>query len=298
MRQNFPGFLYAKSLRHNESLEQGYRTWFLNSAIKPYDSRIESLRTSFHWRTDSFQRHSPVVVMEPVGGSALIVRFIDAGKDTFGRPQTLRMEAFLVPAEQAAEFWDGSFFAEPDADRAEFQVETDPQSIGFPGLREKRIVNGNSADFFFEGRTNHPEDRFQPTSEPMKEATSQKTDSSAKQVPRPSRQPKMKKLFFIVLFAFLASFAINVLQFDGAIAERKALQNRIAQREQQLNDLRTQLDGLEADKITIAAFRNQSRAFTDALKDLERVLARLNGIRTAMDTSTNVTSAFETEEEK
>ena len=299
MQRSFPGFLYAKSLFPGDAPDEGYRTWFLNPALKPHEGRINSLRDSFRWRTDSSRKHPPVMVVEPVAGTGdvLVIRFSDAGKDSFGRPQTLRMEAFLVPAEQAAAFWDGSFSADPDADHAEFQVETDSHGIGFPGLREKRIVNGNAADFSLGGRPNPHGGGFQPASVPMKEATPPKTDSFAKPTPRPSGQQKMKKPFFIALFALFASLAVNVWQFDDAAAERKALQNRIAQAEQQLADFRTQLDGLEADKNTLVAFRAQSQAFADALKDLERVLARLDGIRTTLDSSANVTSALETEEE-
>ena len=121
MKQTFPGFLYAKSLHFGDAPQEGYRTWFSHSTLAPHLRRMESLRDSFCWRTDSNRRHPPVIVVEPIpdGNNVLVIRFSDTGKDSFGRSQTLRMEALLVPADAAARFWNGTFVAEPDADRAE-----------------------------------------------------------------------------------------------------------------------------------------------------------------------------------
>ena len=285
MQQSFPGFLYAKSLHSDDPLGQGYRTWFLNPSLKPYESRIESLRNSFRWRTNSSLRYSPVIVIEPVGEgrSVLIVRFVDAGKDTFGRSQTLRMEVLLAPAEHAAAFWDGTFTAKPDVASAEFNVDARPSASDFPGLGNERLVNGDAANFSLAGYAKQPLPR--PSQAP--EAT--RKGPKVQSVPSPpppqpgSAHSKMRKPFFIVLLALFASIAVNVWLWDKSANERDTLQDRLSQTERQLKDLQDQMAGVEAERTALATFKSQSNAFADALKDLQRVAARLEGIRTAIE---------------
>lgn len=299
MWQNYPGFLYAKSLSSGEPLGQGYRTWFFNPALKPYGEHIESLRDSFRWRTDSSKRHSPVVVLEPVGegNSVLVIRFNDAGKDTFGRPQTLRMEAFLVPAGNAAGFWDGSFSAKPDAASAEFQVKTESKGNGFPGLNGKRLVNGNSADFSLEGRIKPRENIPITTSDQAPDCTSVTQEQPSNPPSSCSGQSKVKKPFFIVLLALLVSIATNVWPFDSAATERKELQSRLSQAEKQLENIHIQMQGFEKERAALATFKRQSNAFAEALEDLQRITDRLDCIRKDMSSSANTTSGFEFMEE-
>ncbi len=297
MQKSFPGFLYAKSLYTGDTPEVGYKTWFLNPALKPHEVWLTSLRDSFRWRTDSSRKHPPIVVVEPVTETddVLVVRFSDAGKDSFGRPQTLRMEALLVPATLAAAFWDGTFSAKPDAAIAEFVVDAGPAASCFPGLAGGRLVNGDSANFSLAGYANQPLPR--PTSAATRKTPEVQPDSLPPSTSSGSAHSTMRKPFFIVLMAFLASIALNVWLWDKSADERDALQDRLSQTVRQLNDIRAQMEGIEAERTALATFKIQSEAFAEALKELQSVVARLEGIRTAMDSSANITSAPETEEE-
>ena len=124
MSERFPGYLYAKSARIVEPAGSSYKEWFSHPALKSFEKRIEAFRNGFQWVSDSLKRHGPVVVAEAAGDGihALVVRFIDAGKDAYGRSQTLRMEVFLVPTDTAFDFIDGSFSAVSHRNIHHFQI--------------------------------------------------------------------------------------------------------------------------------------------------------------------------------
>lgn len=282
MKRTFPGYLYAMSLRPGEPPGKGYQEWFSHPDLSPIRELVESLRSSFRWPTDSTRKHPPVVVLEPLPGgeSVLVVRFLDAGKDSFGRPQTLRMEAMLVPAKLAASFWDGSFSADPDPDRAEFRVAAPDAPSEFPGLKGKRLVHGDPETFFLAG-TSSPH-RNVPVPDPAR-LDSAPPDSFPP--PTPSDRDPMKIPFFAALLALLVSLAANVWILQSSADERETLQNRLSQTERQLEDLRIQMDGLENERAALFSFRGQSEAFAEAIDELQRIVARLNGIRTAVETT-------------
>ena len=281
MKQSFPGFLYAKSLRSGDKPEEGYRTWFSHSSIAPHLGLVESLRDSFQWRVDSSRRHAPVVVVEPVadGGNVLVVRFLDAGKDSFGRPQTLRMEALLVPVAIAPALWDGTFDAVPNVDRAEFLVDVGAPCPGFPGLCGKRLVNGNS-DSFALGNNAVPRPRRQEDN-PMPKSASNPVPCG--ETSKPPDRSSLTKWFFIALIAFLVSLLINVCLYRYYAGETETLRSRLSKSEREREELCSRLEGLENEQAALDAFRNQSKAFAEAMEDLKRVTARLDGIRTAVD---------------
>jgi hypothetical protein len=285
MQRSFPGFLYAKSLFPGDALEEGYRTWFLNPALKPHEGRIASLRDTFRWRTDSSRKHPPVMVVEPVAGTGdvLVIRFSDAGKDSFGRSQTLRMEALLAPAEHAAAFWDGTFAAKPDATSAEFNVDARPSASDFPGLGDERLINGDAANFSLAGYAKQPLPRPSPAPEAIRKGPEVQSVPSPPPPQPPPAHSKMRKPFFIVLLALFASIAVNVWLWDKSANERDTLQDRLSQTERQLKDLQDQMAGVEAERSALATFKSQSDAFAEALKDLQSVAARLEGIRTSME---------------
>lgn len=282
MKRTFPGYLYAMSLRPGEPPGKGYREWFSHPALSPRRELVESLRDSFRWHTDSARKHPPVVVLEPLPGgqSVLVVRFLDVGKDSFGRPQTLRMEALLVPAELAASFWDGSFSAAPDPDRAEFRVDAPDAPSGFPGLNGKRLVYGDPETFSFDGTSSPRRNVLVPDPARLDSAP---PDSIS--TPPPSDRDPMKIPFFAALLALLVSFVANVWILRTSAAERETLQNRLSQTERQLEDLRVQMDGLESERAALVSFRGQSESFAEAIDELRRIAARLDGIRTAVDTT-------------
>ena len=282
MKHTFPGYLYAMSLRPGEPPGKGYREWFSHPDLFQRRKLVESLRDSFHWQTDSARKHPPVVVLEPLTGgkSVLVVRFLDAGKDSYGRPQTLRMEALLVPAKLAAPFWDGSFSAEPDEERAEFRVNAADAPSGFPGLDGKRLVHGDPETFFLDG-TSSPR-RNAPVPCPAR-LESAPPDSPS--TPPPSDRDPMKIPFFAALLALLVSLAANVWILRTSADERETLQSRLSQTERQLEDLRVQMDGLESERAALVSFRGQSESFADAIDELRRITARLDGIRTAVETT-------------
>lgn len=175
MADSFVGYLYAKSFLPGDSLEEGYREWFQHSLLVPHKKRIKELRDCFAWRTDASCVHSPVVVVEPVSGEEriLIVRFSDAGKDPFGRPQTLRQEAMLVPPSLVPRLWDGTFSAVPDLGTATFTVVFGAPASDFPGLGEGLLINGNHADFDFEDHESSI------TAEPVRNDSAIKMSSSS-----------------------------------------------------------------------------------------------------------------------
>lgn len=282
MKRTFPGYLCAKSLRPGEPLGEGFREWFSHPALSTHRKLVKSLWVTFNWRTDSARKHPPVVVLEPLPGgkSVLVVRFLDAGKDFCSRPQTLRMEALLVPAEIAASFWDGSFLADPDAERAEFCVVAADAPSGFPGLNGKRLVHGDPETFFLDG-TSLPR-RSVPVPCPARLDNALPDSIST---PPPSDQDPMKIPFFAALLALLVSLAANVWILRTSADERETLQNRLSQTEGQLEDLRIQMDGLEGERDALVSFRGQSESFAEAIDELRRITARLDGIRTAIETT-------------
>lgn len=152
MSERFPGYLYAKSARIVEPAGSSYKEWFSHPALKSFEKRIEAFRNGFQWVSDSLKRHGPVVVAETAGDGihALVVRFIDAGKDAYGRSQTLRMEVFLVPTDTSFDFIDGSFSAEPDLTKAEWSVAFGTKG-GDCGSSLKRIVVGDPGTFRLSG---------------------------------------------------------------------------------------------------------------------------------------------------
>ena len=97
----------------------------------------------------------------------------------------------------------------------------------------------------------------------------------------------MKIPFFIALLAFLASLVLNVWLVIDSAELRESMQDRLSQTERQLEDLREQLSALENDRSALAAFRTQSDAFADAMRELKDVTVRLDGIRTAMQGSSS-----------
>lgn len=281
MQSSLPGFLYAKSLSPGDAPEEGYRTWFLNPALKPHEGRINSLRDSFRWRTDSSRRHAPVVVVEPVadGGHVLVVRFLDAGKDSFGRPQTLRMEALLVPVAIAPALWDGTFEAVPNAGRAEFLVDVGAPCPGFPGLCGKRLVNGDS-DSFALGNNAVPRPHRQEDN-PMPKSASNPV--ACGETRNPAGRRVMTKWFLIALAAFLVSLVANVCLYSYYAGKTESLRSRLSQMEREREELCSRLEGLKNEQSALEAFRSQSKAFAEAIEDLKDVAARLDGIRTAVD---------------
>lgn len=293
MQRSFPGFLYAKSMLPDDAPAEGYQTWFLNPALKPHEGRLTLLRDSFRWRTDSSRRHPPVMVIDPIHETddVIVVRFSDAGKDSFGRPQTLRMEAMLVPASLAGALWDGTFPAKPDPASAEFVVDVGPDASSFPGIGVSRLVNGDSANFSLAGYSNPAGPRPRVASEPPPRVPSTPSEPSRELPPSQPERTQMGKLFFITLLALLASIAVNMWQFGKAKKERDKLLDRLSQAERQREDLRAQMEGLEADRAAIATFKIQANAFADAIKELQRVSARLENIRTAMDSAAADSSA-------
>ncbi len=95
----------------------------------------------------------------------------------------------------------------------------------------------------------------------------------------------MKIPFFAALLALLVSLAANVWILRSSAAERETLQSRLSQTERQLEDLRVQMDGLESERAALVSFRGQSESFAEAIDELRRIVARLDGIRTAVDTT-------------
>ena len=284
MKQTFPGFLYAKSLHFGDAPQEGYRTWFSHSTLAPHLRRMESLRDSFCWRTDSNRRHPPVIVVEPIpdGNNVLVIRFSDTGKDSFGRSQTLRMEALLVPADAAARFWNGTFVAEPDADRAEFHVDVGAPASAFPGFGGKRLVNGNSADFSLDGRAGP----FSGEADQHRAPSPVSTPLSIPKKKAASRDP-MKIPFFIALLALFASLSVNAwLHFDSS-QQREELQSRLSQTESELENLRAQMAGLERDKKALEVFQRQSNDFESAVASLKHCLSALETIRESMQGRTD-----------
>lgn len=284
MQQSFPGLLYSKSLRSGDPPEEGYREWFSHPALRSHAGRIKALREDFRWHTDSGLRHPPVVVLEPLAGTSdvLVVRFSDDGKDRFGRSQTLRMEALIAPASCAAQFWDGTFAAKPDATHAEFHIEAVRPPSGFPGLGDGRIVHGDPKVYSIGGRS-------QSCSEAIgrdKDHSPVRPDAAFPKDKHNARDP-MKIPFFIALLAFLASLVLNVWLVIDSAELRESMQDRLSQTERQLEDLREQLSALENDRSALAAFRTQSDAFADAMRELKDVTVRLDGIRTAMQGSSS-----------
>lgn len=281
MKQAFPGFLYAKSLRSSDKPEEGYRTWFSHPSIAPNLGLVESLRDSFQWRVDSSRRHAPVVVVEPVadGGQVLVVRFLDAGKDSFGRPQTLRMEALLVPAAIAPSLWEGTFEAAPNAGQAEFLVDVGAPCPGFPGLCGKRLVNGDS-DSFALGDNAVPRPHRQ-VDNPMPQSTSH--PATCGDTRKPPDRNSLAKWLLIALVAFLVSLAANACLYRYYAGETESLRSRLSQMEREREGLCSRLEGFESEQAALDAFRGQSKAFAEALEDLKRAAARLEGIRAAVD---------------
>lgn len=281
MKQSFPGFLYAKSLRPGEKPEEGYRTWFSHPSIASNLWLVESLRDSFQWRVDSSRRHAPVVVLEPIadGGNVLVVRFLDAGKDSFGRPQTLRMEALLVPVAIAPTLWDGTFDAAPNVGRAEFLVDVGAPCPGFPGLCGKRLVNGNS-DSFALGDNAVPRPR-RSEDNPMPKSSSQ--PAACGETRNPAGRRVMTKWFLIALAAFLVSLVANVCLYSYYAGKTESLRSRLSQMEREREELGSRLEGLKNEQAAIDAFRGQSKAFAEAIEDLKGVADRLENIRTAVE---------------
>jgi hypothetical protein len=150
-----PGFLYAKSLQPGERPGEAYRTWFRHADLARHEALLADLRTCFHWVSAADRRHPPVVLVEsvPEPGKALVVRFSDAGKDPFGRSQTLRMEALLVSTEDVANYWDGTFRAEPDAESACFLTESATSAREGAGGGGRCQLIGVPGTFSFGGLT-------------------------------------------------------------------------------------------------------------------------------------------------
>ncbi len=242
----FPGFLYAKSLRPDDSLEEGYKTWFFNAELDNLRDRVEALRTSFRWRPDSSRRYPPVMVFEAGEGELiLVVRFSDAGKDPFGRSQTLRMEALLVPVDLMSQFWDGTFTAEPDSDHAAFIVNGTLPATDFPGWNQDRLVQGESGTFSL--GTPSPcslshvatsTSRYNPTDiqePPFPESTlnppqKQQPTSESRRTIRPERTvdypKKVEKIMCRMLFALLIVSCVlggwNYFQSTGEIEQLRS----------------------------------------------------------------------------
>lgn len=148
-----PGFLYAKSLQPGERPGEAYRTWFRHADLARHEALLSDLRAGFHWVPAADLRHPPVVLVAPVpeAGKALVVRFSDAGKDPFGRSQTLRMEAMLVAAADVARYRDGAFRAEPDAKSACFLTGPAPSAGEGAGGGDGCRIIGVPGTFSFGG---------------------------------------------------------------------------------------------------------------------------------------------------
>lgn len=127
----YPGFLFAKRLDAS-SEARVYNVLFCHEDLRLHEEKLTRLREDFEWQTGhaAFQ---PVLAVRPLpGGILLLVRFLDDGKDSFGRNHTLRMEAILVPQDDFAKLWNGAFAAKAIPDDAMFEV-TPAAWDGSPG---------------------------------------------------------------------------------------------------------------------------------------------------------------------
>lgn len=237
-----PGCLYAKSLKAEEPLGEGYRTWFRHADLARYEAKTTALRNQFHWVPDSGRQHPPVVVVEPIPeeGKVLVVRFSDAGKDPFGRTQALRMEAMLVPAADSGQYWHGRFKAEPDKEQACFHVETDETGGCFPVAEGQRLVLGDSRTFTLgkalggvrsaagqseQGKANI---RGGIATQPPPPAAPELKTASAK-----AQKKRLHPFCFLALAVLLFSAAGNAIQYR----EAGNLRNEVASQREQLEPL-------------------------------------------------------------
>lgn len=261
----FPGILYAKSLRPGDSLEEGYKTWFSNAELGDLRDRVEALRTSFRWRPDSSRRYPPVMVFEAGEGERiLVVRFSDAGKDPFGRPQTLRMEALLVPVNLASQFWDGTFTAEPDSDHAAFVVDGTSPATDFPGWNQDRLVQGESGTFSLStpspcslshvatstGHYNPTDVQEPPFPEPtLNPPPKQQSTSESRRTIRLERTvgypKKVEKIMCRMLFALLiVSFVLGGWNYFQSTDEIERLRNSLKTRDMEIANHRVEIEDL------------------------------------------------------
>ena len=277
MTNSFSGYLYAKSLLPDDKLNEGYRVWFCHRELATCEEQIQALRESFSWRTDTSRRHPPVVVMEPVHGEerVLVVRFSDAGKDTFGRPQTLRQEALLVPPSLAAQFWNGTFSAVPDANNGVFNVESGVSASDFPGIGTVRLVNGEEADFSFERR------KASVSSQPCNYDPKAQPQPSTKTPKKQQHSSTKTHSFLLPLFftVFVVSLAINVYQQISSTARIENLTKSLNGKKGELKNLRDELRRLKVEQVAIAEFRSRSYSFNKCIEDLREVLKRLEEIK-------------------
>lgn len=263
MKRTVPGWLYAKSLEAGGAMGGGYRTWFRNAELASHEGSLMQLRSQFHWVPDSGRRHPPVVVVEPgtEGGKALLVRFSDAGADSFGRPQTLRMEAMLVAEADVASCWDGAFKAEPNAGNACFLLDLPETAEMLPSFGKRRLVIGDPATFAL-GNVPRPADAGSG-GRGGGETQERTTPPAPPPTPTPRAAPatagrkKRSWPFSLAIAALLAAVAGNIVQYrtSAAMENKMALQRKrlesLSARERQLPEKERQLaerEQLQAEK--------------------------------------------------
>ena len=98
----YPGALYAKRLSEKDPVGSEYSWQFIHPAFEtnvPVALR-DNLR-QFQWKSGK-SVYRPIIDWQKISSvDVLIVRYLDDGPDTLGRPHTLRIEMLLVPAAEA-----------------------------------------------------------------------------------------------------------------------------------------------------------------------------------------------------
>ena len=257
-QQAFPGYLYAKSLCRDDQLSEGYKIWFFNDGLTLVREKIEALRKSFRWRPDSSRRYAPVVVIEPgEGDRVLVVRFSDAGKDSFMRPQTLRMEALLVPVELVSWFWDGTFKAKPNREGAMFYVDEPSPAPDFPGWNGGRLVHGAPETFSLAGSlpchpTGNTAESDVVTVEQVPDPADLHMASSSRQTEDHSKKDNKvtRKVLFVLL---VLSCAVGGWNYFKLVEEIEQLRNGLKARDSDIEKHCAEIVGLRSENSKLQA---------------------------------------------
>ena len=136
-----PGYLYAKSLREDDPVEDEHRVWFEHRELAGCRDLIASVVESFHWQiVDS----SPVVRVTCVAKLSddlqLAIRLSRLQGDALGRAHS-RVEAFLLDGDGGAAVRGGIAKLDPSPAEAGFALSSaDPAESPCAAVREVEVA--------------------------------------------------------------------------------------------------------------------------------------------------------------
>ena len=255
----YPGYLYAKTLRETDVNAVGYKEWFAHDDVRPFHSRITQVVGAFH-----FTGTGCILAFNDLeDGRGLLFRFryMKEG-DVHGRLHN-RVEVVLIDKSSLPEFLNGSFVADPNEAKCTFSI-SQANGEALPFRRHETIgevtldIWGSVKSFYLS--------RVDGQSENMSEGT----DGAGNEVPRQKGFGCMSRLI-ITVFVFVALAAGGYLFWQSKQIE--SLNVKLASTNEQLEKCRADNQQLRKWVADREKFHNDMNKLKNALLKMREGLA-------------------------